>query len=152
MMRSKPMQESADVHVTIVRQFLTTCRCPDRAILSSLFKLPREVITERLLRLAEIRGAVPPPKRLKRFAKMDLMPGAEQHISFDLTLYDLTLIGQKNERVSESGTFDVQIGGLTQSFAWQSGLRKRRRIGMNAGALPHRAFSMKRGMYPDERP
>jgi Alkylmercury lyase len=52
------MQEVADVHATIVQQFLTTSRCPDREMLSSLLELPREVITERLLRLEEIHGAV----------------------------------------------------------------------------------------------
>ena len=52
------MQEVADVHATIVQQFLTTGRCPDREQLSRLLNLPREAITERLVRLAEIHGAV----------------------------------------------------------------------------------------------
>ncbi len=51
-------QEVAEVHATIVQQFLATSRCPDRELLSSLLKLPREVITERLLLLAEIHGVV----------------------------------------------------------------------------------------------
>jgi hypothetical protein len=52
------MQEVADVHATIIQQFLTTGLCPDREMLSSLLKVPRETITERLLRLEEIHGAV----------------------------------------------------------------------------------------------
>jgi hypothetical protein len=51
-------QEVADVHAAIIQQFLTTGRCPDREALSLLLKLPREVVTERLLRLAVIHGVV----------------------------------------------------------------------------------------------
>jgi hypothetical protein len=52
------MQEVADIHAALIQQFLTTGRCPDRELLSKLLNLPREVITERLLRLAQIHGVV----------------------------------------------------------------------------------------------
>jgi hypothetical protein len=52
------MQEIAEVHATIVQQLLMTGQCPDREQLSGLLKVPRDVITERLLSLAEIHGAV----------------------------------------------------------------------------------------------
>jgi beta-glucosidase len=61
----------------------------------------------------------PPLKRLKRFAKIDLEPGKEQRVSFELTPADLTFIGLDNRPVIEPGTFDVHIGGMTQSFEWR---------------------------------
>jgi beta-glucosidase len=61
----------------------------------------------------------PPLKRLKRFAKIDLKPGEEERVSFELTPYDLSFIGLDNKRIVEPGTFDVRVGGLTQSFDWQ---------------------------------
>ncbi|HXW57123.1 MAG TPA: glycoside hydrolase family 3 N-terminal domain-containing protein [Candidatus Cybelea sp.] len=61
----------------------------------------------------------PPLKRLKRFAKVDLEPGEARRISFALTPDDLSFIGLENTPVLEPGTFDVLIGGLTQSFEWK---------------------------------
>jgi beta-glucosidase len=61
----------------------------------------------------------PPLKRLKRFAKVDLKPGEERRISFELTPDDLSFIGLENKPVLEAGTFDVRIAGLMQSFAWR---------------------------------
>jgi beta-glucosidase len=64
-------------------------------------------------------SVTPPLKRLKRFAKIDLQPGRERRVSFVLAPYDLSFIGVANKRVVEPGTFDVHVGGLTQSFAWK---------------------------------
>jgi beta-glucosidase len=61
----------------------------------------------------------PPLKRLKRFAKVDLKPGEERRISFELTPDDLSFIGLENTPVLEPGIFNVSIGGLTQSFEWK---------------------------------
>lgn len=64
-------------------------------------------------------SVTPSLKRLKRFAKIELQPGQEQRLSFVLAPYDLSFVGVKNKRVVEPGTFDVHVGGLTQSFEWQ---------------------------------
>ncbi len=61
-------------------------------------------------------SVTPPLKRLKRFAKIDLKPGEEQHVSFELLPEDLSFIGPDNEPVLEPGTFIVRIANLTQSF------------------------------------
>jgi len=61
----------------------------------------------------------PALRRLKRFAKIDLKIGEERRISFELTPGDLSFIGLNNRPVVEPGTFDVHIGGLTQSFEWK---------------------------------
>ena len=61
----------------------------------------------------------PALRRLKRFAKIDLKTGEERRISFELTPGDLSFIGLNNRPVVEPGTFDVHIGGLTQSFEWK---------------------------------
>jgi beta-glucosidase len=61
----------------------------------------------------------PPLKRLKRFAKIDLRPGEDQRISFELTPYDLSFIGREDKRIVEPGIFDVHVGGLTQTFVWK---------------------------------
>jgi beta-glucosidase len=63
-------------------------------------------------------SVTPPNQRLKRFAKIDLSPGEERRVSFRLTPYDLSFIGIDNKRIVEPGTFEVEIGGLKQSFEW----------------------------------
>jgi len=64
-------------------------------------------------------SVTPPLKRLKRFAKVDLKPGEERTVSFELMRDDLSFIGLEDKRVVEPGVFEVQIGGLTQSFEWK---------------------------------
>jgi len=64
-------------------------------------------------------SVTPPLKRLKRFAKVDLEPGGEQRVSFELTPEDLSFIGLDNRRILEPGEFDVELGGLTESFEWR---------------------------------
>jgi len=64
-------------------------------------------------------SVTPPLKRLKRFAKLALQPGESRKLSFALTADDLSFIGLENKRVVESGTFDVLVGGLHQSFEWK---------------------------------
>jgi len=57
-----------------------------------------------------------PVRQLKGFRKIALAPGEEQEISFVLTPYDLSFIGQGNTRIVEPGTFRAMIGDLEQSF------------------------------------
>ena len=61
----------------------------------------------------------PPLKRLKRFAKIHLQPGETRRYTFELTKEDLSFINAENKPVVEPGNFDVQIGGLKQTFAWK---------------------------------
>ena len=73
-----------------------------------------------LLYLSKRDASVTPPlKRLKRFAKVDLQPGAVQRVVFDLTPDDLSFIGPNNQRILEPGEFDVEVGGLPQGFQWR---------------------------------
>ena len=60
-----------------------------------------------------------PLKRLKRFAKIDLKPGEERRLSFELTSNDLSFIGVDKQSIVEPGTFDLRIAGLTRSFEWK---------------------------------
>lgn len=64
-------------------------------------------------------SVTPPLKRLKRFAKVDLQPGGEQRVVFELTPDDLSFIGPNNRRILEPGEFDVEVGGLPQRFEWR---------------------------------
>jgi len=64
-------------------------------------------------------SVTPPLRRLKRFAKVLLQPGASRQVSFELTSDDMSFIGADNKRVVEPGIFDVRIGGLQQSFEWK---------------------------------
>src|SRR5277367_6006379 len=61
----------------------------------------------------------PPLKRLKRFAKIQLQPGESRRYTFELSKEDLSFINAENKPVVEPGNFDVQIGGLKQTFAWK---------------------------------
>src|SRR5271156_3416157 len=64
-------------------------------------------------------SVTPPLKRLKRFAKVLLQPGETRRYTFELTKEDLSFINAENKPVLEPGLFDVQIGGLKQTFAWK---------------------------------
>jgi beta-glucosidase len=61
----------------------------------------------------------PPLKRLKRFSKIQLQPGESRRYTFGLSPEDLSFINADNKRVVEPGIFDVQIGGLKQTFEWK---------------------------------
>lgn len=58
----------------------------------------------------------PPGKRLRRFAKISLEPGASRTLSFKLRREDLSFVGADNKWVAEPGEFDVKIGALSQRF------------------------------------
>jgi beta-glucosidase len=58
----------------------------------------------------------PPGKRLVRFGKIDLQPGASQILTFTLNRQDLSFTGTDNKPVVEPGDFLVMVGGLQQRF------------------------------------
>jgi beta-glucosidase len=61
----------------------------------------------------------PPLRRLKRFAKIQLQPGESRRYTFELGPEDLSFVNAENKRVVEPGLFNVQIGGLKQTFEWK---------------------------------
>lgn len=56
----------------------------------------------------------PPVKRLRRFVKVALDPGASTQLHFTLTRSDLSYIGTAGKPVSDPGLFTVMIGPLRQ--------------------------------------
>lgn len=71
-----------------------------------------------LLYVGDLVASISPPgKRLKRFAKIQLEPGASRTLSFSLDRNDLSFIGADNKTVVEPGDFEVSVGGLTQRFS-----------------------------------
>ncbi len=62
-------------------------------------------------------ASVPPPvKRLRRFERVDLAPGASRQVTFRLTRDDLSFIGPRG-RMTEPGTFTILVGGLSKDVA-----------------------------------
>jgi len=59
-----------------------------------------------------VASLTPPGKRLVRFAKIPLEPGASEVLSFTLNNADLSFIGPDNKPVSEPGDFEIAIGSL----------------------------------------
>ena len=56
----------------------------------------------------------PPVKRLRRFVKIPLAPGATQQLHFTLTKNDLSYIGAAGKPVTDPGVFTVMVGNLRQ--------------------------------------
>jgi beta-glucosidase len=58
----------------------------------------------------------PAGKRVRRFAKISLEPGASKTLSFTLRPEDLSFIGTNNKPVIEPGEFEVMVGDLKDKF------------------------------------
>jgi beta-glucosidase len=67
-----------------------------------------------------VASVTPPDKRLRRFAKIHLEPGASRTLTFELGRDDFAFIGHANRPVVEPGDFDVLVGGLTERFTLAS--------------------------------
>ena len=63
-----------------------------------------------------VASMTPPGKRLVRFAKVPLQPGASETLAFTLTREDMSFIGPNNKPVVEPGAFEVHVGNQTQRF------------------------------------
>jgi len=63
----------------------------------------------------------PEVKRLRRFRKIDLLPGQTRVITFHIGQSDLSFIGQNNRPVTETGSFRVETGNLSKMFYYVSG-------------------------------
>ncbi len=70
-----------------------------------------------LLYVGDLVASISPPgKRLKRFAKVHLEPGASRTLNFRLDRNDLSFIGADNKAVVEPGDFEVMVENLRQKF------------------------------------
>ena len=64
----------------------------------------------------KVASITPPVKRLKRFQKIEMEPGATRTVIFSLSGSDFAFIGRNNKRITEPGVFIVEIAGLTREF------------------------------------
>jgi len=70
------------------------------------------------LYVSQLAGEVTPPvRRLKRFVKVTLEPGATRQVRFRLTRNDLTYIGPAGKPVFTPGPLTVMVGPLKQDVA-----------------------------------
>jgi beta-glucosidase len=61
-----------------------------------------------------VASVTPAVKRLVRFVRVDLAPGASRDIKFHLSRKDLSFIGASNRPVAEAGTFTLAVGKLSR--------------------------------------
>src|SRR5262249_40776039 len=61
-----------------------------------------------------VASITPPVKRLRRFVKVELAPGASQQLRFTLTKNDLSYIGAAGKPVADPGIFTVMVGNQRQ--------------------------------------
>jgi len=63
-----------------------------------------------------VASIAPAGKRLKRFAKVSLLPDESRTLNFQLRREDLSFISSENKPVVEPGDFEVTVGGLKSKF------------------------------------
>lgn len=63
-----------------------------------------------------VASMTPPGKRLVRFSKIPLQPGASDTLTFTLTREDMSFVGPNNKPVVEPGAFEVHVGDQMQRF------------------------------------
>ena len=72
------------------------------------------------LYLTDLYASITPSiKRLKRFEKISLPPGASKKLSFRLDTQDLAFVGRENRWIVEPGTFRITVGDLSEEFNLQ---------------------------------
>ena len=62
------------------------------------------------------RQVTPPNRELKGFQKIELAPGEEKTVEFQLAARDLAFVGLNNRWTLEPGEYKVQIANLTDGF------------------------------------
>ncbi|GIU76131.1 MAG: glycosyl hydrolase [Bryobacteraceae bacterium] len=62
------------------------------------------------------RQVTPPNRELKGFQKIELTPGEEKTVEFQLAARDLAFVGLNNRWTLEPGEYKVQIANLTDGF------------------------------------
>jgi beta-glucosidase len=63
-----------------------------------------------------VASVTPPMRRLRRFEKIALEPGASRTVSFSLAARELSFVGRDNRLVLEPGEFQAIVGPLTAPF------------------------------------
>ena len=58
----------------------------------------------------------PDVKRLRRFTKIELEPGASKTVNFTISTDDLKYADQNGESILEAGEFKIMIKDLEESF------------------------------------
>jgi beta-glucosidase len=61
----------------------------------------------------------PDKKRLRRFQKVEIQPGASVVVAFTINANDLAFVAADNKRVTEPGEFTLQVGPLKQNFFYE---------------------------------
>jgi beta-glucosidase len=69
----------------------------------------------------EVASIDPPMKRLRRFERVSLEPGASKTVTFALAARELSFVGRDDKLVLEPGAFDAMVGPLTAQFQVTSG-------------------------------
>lgn len=70
-----------------------------------------------LLYVSDLVASITPEvKRLRGFQKVELQPGEEKELRFNISAEDLSFINNDLKRVTEPGVFRLSVGGLTASF------------------------------------
>jgi beta-glucosidase len=63
-----------------------------------------------------VASVTPPVRRLRRFEKVTLEPGASRTVSFAIGARELSFVGRDNTLVLEPGGFEAIVGNLTAPF------------------------------------
>jgi len=63
-----------------------------------------------------VASVTPPMRRLRRFEKVTLEPGASRTVSFSVAARELSFVGRDSRLVLEPGGFDAIVGPLTAPF------------------------------------
>lgn len=63
-------------------------------------------------------SVTPPQKRLRKFKKISLKPGETKTVSFELNKEDLAFVNRDMKWVTETGRFEVMIGGENALFTY----------------------------------
>jgi beta-glucosidase len=58
----------------------------------------------------------PAVKRLRAFQKIELAPGQKEIVSFTIQPSELAFVDQRNQWVTEPGSFTIRVADLEASF------------------------------------
>ncbi|HKP16298.1 MAG TPA: glycoside hydrolase family 3 N-terminal domain-containing protein [Gemmatimonadaceae bacterium] len=89
-----------------VRVSVTVTNTGQRAGKESVLLYVRDVVA----------SVTPPVRRLRRFEKISLEPGASRTVSFSLAARELSFVGRDDRLVLEPGAFEAIVGTLTAPF------------------------------------
>ena len=66
-----------------------------------------------------IASITPSVKRLRKFNKISLEPGASKEVVFELSPSDIAFVNKDLKWVTENGQFEIMIGGLKKGFYYK---------------------------------